>query len=330
VTTPKSSPRPRLWSAFALLAGAALALSACTSGGGKATRTVVVTNSNGKTTTATTGGATTGGSTSQSPKPGIPVHVALKFEDGSHFGVGIPIIAFFTRKPTDGIPFQNATKVTVNGASAKGAWFFETSSADKKYPIEAHYRLQNYWPAHSQVHLDLPVKGLSAGAGLSYDDSLTSDFSTGAKNISVVDDTTHMMTVTTDDHPYGTYPVSLGAADTPTLRGIKVIMEKGVSICMKGPGYNECGIKFTQRLTYGGEYLHSAPWNLRNIGHFDSSNGCTNLTPADAQKLYAFLEIGDVVTHLNAAGAKMQLGQGYGDWNVPWSLWQTGGLVRTR
>ncbi|MFN2518311.1 MAG: L,D-transpeptidase [Jatrophihabitantaceae bacterium] len=328
MTPPKTSSRPRRWGAVALLAGAALALSACTSGGGKqATRTIVVTTSNGKTTTVTTGGAST--SASQTAKPGLPVHVALKFEDGRQFGVGIPIIAFFSRKPTDGTAFAQATKVTVNNAPAQGAWFFETSSADKKYPVEAHYRLQNYWPAHSQVHMDLPVKGLSAGAGLTYDDSLTSDFSTGAKNISVVDDTTHMMTVTTDDRPYGTYPVSLGAADTPTLRGIKVIMEKGVSICMSGPGYHECGVKFTQRLTYGGEYLHSAPWNLRNIGRVDSSNGCTNLIPADAQKLYAFLEIGDVVTHPNANGAKMQLGQGYGDWNLPWSQWLTGGLVRT-
>ena len=51
--------------------------------------------------------------------------------------------------------------------------------------------------------------------------------------------------------------------------------------------YYECGIKFDQRLTYDGEYLHSAPWNVYNITHgIDSSNGCTNLLPADAQKLY--------------------------------------------
>ncbi len=61
----------------------------------------------------------------------------------------------------------------------------------------------------------------------------------------------------------------------------------------------------------------------------DSSNGCTNLLPNDAQKLYGLLEIGDVVIYPNANGGKMQLGQGYGDWNVPWSQWQTGGAVST-
>ncbi len=80
---------------------------------------------------------------------------------------------------------------------------------------------------------------------------------------------------------------------------------------MTGPGYDECGIKYTQRLTYGGEYLHSAPWNVYNITHgVDSSNGCTNLLPTDAQKLYGMLEIGDVVLYPDANGGKMQIGAG--------------------
>jgi lipoprotein-anchoring transpeptidase ErfK/SrfK len=328
VTKPNFAPRPRLWSALALLAGTVLALSACSSGGKGSPKTVFVTNANGKTTTVSSGAPTTAPS-SKPAKPMTPVHVGLKFSDGSTFGVGIPIIAFFSKQISDARAFSDATKVTVNGSPVKGAWYFERSSADKKYPVEAHYRTQNYWPAHAEVHMDLPVKGLYAGHNSAFEDSLTSDFSTGPANISTVDDSTHTITVTSDGHPYGTFPVSLGATNTPTRSGVKVIMEKGASICMSGPGYNECGVKFTQRLTYDGEYLHSAPWNLGNIGRADSSNGCTNLRPEDAKKLYGFLNVGDVVMYPNANGGKMQLGQGYGDWNVPWPQWQTGGLVRT-
>jgi hypothetical protein len=99
-------------------------------------------------------------------------------------------------------------------------------------------------------------------------------------------------------------------------------------------------VKWTQRLTYGGEYLHSAPWNCvgspgcagpqNNIGRANSSNGCTNLRPADAEKLYKFTRVGDVVQYPDADGPHMQLGQGYGDWNIFWSQWQTGGLVSTQ
>jgi lipoprotein-anchoring transpeptidase ErfK/SrfK len=105
------------------------------------------------------------------------------------------------------------------------------------------------------------------------------------------------------------------------------------------PAYHECGVEWDQRLTYGGEYLHAAPWNCtgapgcvgpaNNIGHANSSNGCTNLTPTDAEKLYHFLNIGDVVRFPNATGPRMQLGDGYGDWNLSWAQWSTGGLIRT-
>ncbi len=260
--------------------------------------------------------------------PTKPVHVSINLSDGATVGVGMPVIATFKTKVKDGTAFQQATKVTVNGAPAVGRWFFEYSDPASGHVMEAHFRLAHYWPAHANIHLDMPFKGLSAGPGLAYDDSLTLDFATGAAHISTVDDSTHQMTVTSDGHTYGTFPVSLGATNTPTARGTKVIMEKGASICMSGPGYNECGVKWTQRLTYGGEYLHSAPWNLNNIGRFDSSNGCTNLRPADAQRLYGFLGVGDVVMYPNANGPKMQLGQGYGDWNVPWPQWRTGGVVR--
>ncbi|MDP9118258.1 MAG: L,D-transpeptidase [Actinomycetota bacterium] len=143
-----------------------------------------------------------------------------------------------------------------------------------------------------------------------------------------VDGATHRLTVVTDGKVGASYPVSLGAAATPTLLGTKVIMEKGLDIRMTGPGYDDPHVEDTQRLTYGGEYLHSAPWNVYNITHgIDSSNGCTNLLPADAVTLYKLLDIGDVETYTNLqeATTHMTLGTGYGDWNLPWSAWLTGG-----
>lgn len=316
----------RLAGLAALIAGLALVVSACSStSDGSPQQVVTVTASN--TATAPAGSSTPAPAPTTS-KAAKPVHVKLTNSDGATYGVGMPIIAYFSRKITDATAFNDATKVTVDDTPVKGAWFFEYSAAFKGYPIEAHYRLQKYWPAHATIHMDLPVKGLSAGEGLEYDNSLTLDFATGAANIVTVDDSTHTVTVVSDGKQWGKFPTSLGAPDTRTRRGTKVIMEKGRSICMKGPGYNECGVKFTQRLTYDGEYLHAAPWNTYNITHgVDSSNGCTNLLTSDAEKLYDFLGIGDVVLYPNANGPRMQLGEGYGDWNVPWSQWQTGGII---
>ena len=275
------------------------------------------------------------------------MHVRVKISDGATLGVGMPYIATFNHVITDGRAFQAATKVTVNGSPVDARWYFEYSDPKSGYVMEAHLRMQAYWPANAQIHVDLPVQGLSGGRVASqpgaqyvFDDSLTSDWATTDAHIVDVSSATHSLTVTDNGKVWGTFPVSLGATDTPTKRGIKVIMQKGLDVEMKGPGYDDPHVKLTQRLTYDGEYLHAAPWNClgspycigpaNNIGSYNSSNGCTNLRPVDAQKLYDFLGVGDVVTYRDANGPQMQLGQGYGDWNVTWGLWLTGGVVKTQ
>ncbi|WP_338177589.1 L,D-transpeptidase [Jatrophihabitans sp.] len=312
----------------ALVGATALLASACSSSG-SGTGTSVQSSS----TTPSSSSASTPTTSSTSAKPVVktsPVHVSLQLSDGSQVGVGMPIIAYLSRPIKDAKAFQAATKVTVNGKNQVGAWYFETKFGLKGKPIEADWRPAAYWPGHATIHMDLPVKGVSAGTGLAFDDSLTLGFSTGPSNIATVDDASHTLTLMTDGKKEGVYPVSLGATNTPTSHGIKVIMEKGASICMSGPGYHICNVKYTQRLTYGGEYLHAAPWNVSHInGGIDSSNGCTNLLLNDAKKLYGLLEIGDVVNYPNANGPHMGLGDGYGDWNVPWAQWLTGGLYAT-
>jgi lipoprotein-anchoring transpeptidase ErfK/SrfK len=334
----------------ALSAVTALVLSACgsdhVSPGRTVTRTVVAPGGGASSTDGGISGSSSAPGTpstststhTKPPKPkGLPVQVSSAvIGDGSQVGVGMPIILLLSRQIKDAHAFANATKVTVNGKVVHGGWFFERKYADPGHPVEADYRLQTYWPAHASIHMDLPVKGVSAGKGLIFANDLTLDFSTGAAHILTVDNATHRMTVVSDGKVWGKFPVSLGYPNTPTRRGVKVIMEKGKDISMRGPGYFDPHVKFTQRLTYDGEYLHSAPWNCtgspgcvgpqNNIGHANSSNGCTNLTPTDAKKLYNFLEIGDVVKYPNADGPLMQLGDGYGDWNVPWPQWKTGGL----
>ena len=109
------------------------------------------------------------------------------------------------------------------------------------------------------------------------------------------------------------------------------VMSKGADISIKGPGYFDPHVKYTQRLTNGGEYLIAAPWNMYNISRgVDSSNGCTNLRPVDAKRLYDITEVGDVVLFPNTDGPTMTPRAGLGDWNVPWRVWRRGGSVPTR
>jgi lipoprotein-anchoring transpeptidase ErfK/SrfK len=331
-----TKPRNKRLSLLVGLLAVAASVAACSTGSsGNTGPTTTPTTGGAAATTPSTGGAATSAPATPTTPAASPVHIRAYPGDGATVGVGMPVIATFNKKITDGAAFAKAATVTVNGQPANGAWYFEYTDPASGHVMEAHYRPETYWPGHARIHVSFDTKGVSAGKGLAFDDSLTLDYATGPANILTVDDRTHTLTVVSDKKEWGRFKVSLGARDTPTKRGSKVIMEKGADICMSGnppngPSYHECHVKWTQRLTYDGEYLHAAPWNTVNIANgVDSSNGCTNLDTNDAKKLYDFLRIGDVVQYPNANGPLMQLGDGYGDWNVPWGQWQTGGAIPT-
>jgi len=237
-------------------------------------------------------------------------------------------IAYFDRSPTERTSFARATRVTVNGHPAAGAWYWETS-AHPGVAVEVHYRLADYRPAHARIELTAPIKGLSAGAGLAYADNVSLSTATGAAHVSTVDNTTHQMTLCSDGVLLKTVPVSLGAGDHPTFKGVKVVIERDRVEEMKntpGEPYYDVMVPWSLRLSNSGMFTHDASWN-HNIGDVNTSHGCTNLRPGDAQWFYEFSQIGDVITYLNATGRTMPASDGYGDWKVPWPVWSAGGVA---
>jgi lipoprotein-anchoring transpeptidase ErfK/SrfK len=261
-----------------------------------------------------------------------PVHLSLQWADGKTFGVGVPLIAHFSRRFTDASALQAATSVTVDGRPVSGgSWYFVASSTPG-YPVEGHYRLKTYWPAHAHIVVTIAAQGLWAGPGLGFANSLFLDFHTGAAQTMVVDGRAHTLTLTVDGRRRAVYPVSLGQQGRATYSGIKVVMAHEDKVDMRGPGYFTPGVPWTERLTWSGEYLHSASWNVYNIEHgIDSSHGCTNLRPDDAKALYDELRVGDVVDFVNIQEqtTPMPMSDGWADWNLPWSTWVHGGSIPT-
>lgn len=321
---------------MAMVCAAAAVLSGCaatTSGSGRALVAAHPTRQDTAQPSAAPGATATPDPTSApatSAPPPKPVHVSLLQGDGAVYGVGMPIIAYFDRAPSDPTMFEQTATVTVNGKAVHGYWYWQKSGREGA-AVEAHYRLSSYWPAHAKIYLDAPVKGVPAGKGLAYDNSLTLSIETGAANIAVVDGNTHRMSVTSDDVPVFTLPVSLGAADTPTYNGVKVVMEKNRIERMRSePGAAEqydLQVPWSVRLTNSGEFVHSASWNGGNIGVRSTSHGCTNLTVADAKRYFEFANLGDVVIFRNTGGPRMPVWDGYGDWNLPWAAWKDGGAL---
>ena len=282
---------------------------------------------------------TASASPSASPTPtgpkkgsGKPVHISLFEADGRTYGVGMPIIAYFSRKPTDRSVFDKVVKVTVNGQPADGAWYFEPSSRSDQ-GLEAHYRLQNYWPAHAAIHVEMPLDGLWAGEGLVFDNDVTLDMNTGPAHMATVDGTPGVdtMVLTSDGQPERTIKVSLGKAKTPTYLGTKLVMAKSNPEEMKSdpgetPAYDVL-VPWSVRVTNSGEFIHDASWNGQ-IGQQNTSHGCTNLSPADAEWYYNWSLIGDPVTWVNTGTTKtVPVSDGWGDWNLDWATWSQGGQL---
>jgi len=110
----------------------------------------------------------------------------------------------------------------------------------------------------------------------------------------------------------------LGAGDHPTFTGVKVVIERDrVEEMTSAPGapYYDVMVPWSLRLTNSGEFAHDTSWN-HNIGAVNTSHGCTNLRPGDAQWFYGVSQIGDVLTYPNATGMTMPVWDGYGDGNV--------------
>jgi len=317
-----------------LALGAALALGACSSGSrgaGNATSTAPTTggSSNSTSTGATTSSAAPSKTSSEPAPPAQPVHVSLFQGDGQVFGVGMPIIAQFSKKVTSAHAFDKAVTVKVNGQPADGAWFWVNSNDG--YAMEAHYRMEHYWPAHATIEMNMPLKGVSAGPGLVYDDSLTLLMKTGAAHISQVNGGSERMTVSSDGKIVKTFPVSLGKASTPTYLGTKVVAAKKNPQLMIGGADDpyRINVPWSVRMTNSGEFIHAAAWNTGNIGSRSTSHGCTNLTVADAKWFYNFSIIGDVATYVNTGTSNvMPSWDGIGDWNVSWSEWEQGNLLK--
>lgn len=258
-----------------------------------------------------------------------PVHIKLLNGDGQTYGVGVPVVAYFSRTFTDARALQRATTVTVDGARTSAQWYFERSEAGNG-PIEGHLRPAVYWRAHARVRVDIAARHVEAGRGLTFDDDISVQFTTGARQIVSVDGATHRLTVTSDGQQVGNFPTSLGAKKTPTRSGVKVIMGKAATTTLTGAGQHRTGVKFAQRLTYDGEFLLAAPWNGPDIaGGVNSSDGSTNLSTQAAKTIFGTLRVGDVVIFSHTGGPAMTLAEGFGDWNVQWAEWETGGLVPT-
>ena len=145
-----------------------------------------------------------------------------------------------------------------------------------------------------------------------------------------VDNATKHMTVTQDGQVVKTIPVSLGKPSTPSSSGTMVVIDKNADYTFDTRREIEDGyvvdVKFAMRLTWGGEFIHAAPWSVRAQGNRNVSHGCVNMSTENAQWLFDQTQVGDPVT-IKGTEVDLAWGNGWTDWDVPWEEYLKGSTL---
>jgi lipoprotein-anchoring transpeptidase ErfK/SrfK len=215
------------------------------------------------------------------PAPAAAVASILP-SDGAVVGVAHPVIITFTGVVADRAAAERAIKVTApNHITGTFAW---------PEPNVVEWKPNGYWPAHS--HVGVAVRALSTG------------FETGDAVIGTASISAHTFTVTQNGEVLRTMPASMGKPTRPTPMGNFAALSKERTVVMDSrtigiPLESSEGYKITAqyavRVTWGGVYVHSAPWSVDSQGYSNVSHGCINLSPDNAAWYFDTVHIGDPI-----------------------------------
>jgi lipoprotein-anchoring transpeptidase ErfK/SrfK len=259
-------------------------------------------------------------------KRGRETGTGLYLFDGKTYGVGMPVVAEFSPgvKKKDRAAVQKRMFVK-SDPPQPGTWSWTSSGT------QAYYRGPAYWKPGTKLTVRLALAGVPTGAGRYGDQDRSATAKIGRQFEMKVDNKTKKMTVVQDGKTVKTIPVSLGKSSTPSASGTMVVMEKKAQTVFDttdtdgAEGY-VTDIEFAQRITWSGQYLHSAPWSVGSQGRRNVSHGCVNVSPSNARWLFDKTLIGDPIT-VRGTGDKLEYGDGWTPWNVSWSEFVKGSAL---
>lgn len=244
---------------------------------------------------------------------------------GEVVGVGQPVIIRFDENIADRAAAEKAITVTTE-PEVDGAFYWLNGR-------ELRWRPEHYWKPGTKVTVQAAVYGVNLGDGVFGQDSASTQFTIGDELIATADDATKMITVRANGAVVKVMPTSMGKDKTPTDNGIYIVGERFPHIVMDSSTYGvpvnspdgyRTDVDWATQISYSGIFVHSAPWSVGAQGNTNTSHGCLNVSPADAQWFFDHTKRGDIVKVVNTVGPILPGVDGLGDWNVPWSQWEAG------
>jgi lipoprotein-anchoring transpeptidase ErfK/SrfK len=239
--------------------------------------------------------------------------------DNDTVGVGMPVVITFNRDVPTTARDQVAGHLSVSSTPAvQGAWRWISAR-------EVHWRPDVYWPAHTSVSVQADLDRVHVTDDVWGSGTRTVHFSIGDSHIAVADVAAHTFTVTDNGKVLRVLPMSAGRDIFPTRGGTHIVLEKQQEITMDSQtvgiprnspnGYFE-KVFWDVRISYGGAFVHAAPWSVSDQGHRNVSHGCVNLSTADAEWYFGLAQRGDIVSVVHSPAPPVLSDPGMLDWNA--------------
>jgi lipoprotein-anchoring transpeptidase ErfK/SrfK len=251
-------------------------------------------------------------------KPTSEIGSGLYLFDDKVYGVAMPVVVEFS----PGIPKKDRAAVqkrmfVSTDPPQPGAWHWLSNGT------QAYYRAPEYWQPDTKLTVRIALEGIPLSNGRYGNVDRKASTRIGSSFEMKVDNATKQMKVFENGKLVRTMPVSLGKKSTPSSSGTMVVMEKKeTTVFDTSDDPNPANryvtnIDFAQRLTWGGEYIHAAPWSVDSQGHTNVSHGCVNLSTPNAQWLFGKTKIGDPIT-VKGTERKLADGNGWTAWDMSW------------
>ncbi|WDZ87232.1 L,D-transpeptidase [Micromonospora cathayae] len=277
------------------------------------------------TVTSATGTGTSSFTTMR--KPSSTIGSGLYLFDDKTYGVAMPVVTEFS----PGIPKKDRAAVqrrmfVKTDPPQPGAWHWVDNGT------QAYYRGPEYWQPGTTISVRIALAGIPLSNGKYGNVDRKATGKIGRSFEMKVDNATKQMTVIENGQVTRTMPVSLGKKSTPSSSGTMVVMEKQAATVFDtrddpNPANRYVtDIEFAQRLTWGGEYIHAAPWSVQHQGRRNVSHGCVNVATDNARWLFNKTMIGDPIT-ITGTERKLAAGNGWTAWNLSWAEFVQGSAL---
>jgi lipoprotein-anchoring transpeptidase ErfK/SrfK len=225
------------------------------------------------------------------------------------YGVGMPIILYFSRPITDKATVERALQITTS-KPVVGAWYWDDPC--NMAATCAYFRPRDYWPTGTTVSFTGHLNGVQGAPGMYGTHTLTQTFDVGASLIAIGNTAAHRTQIYYNGKLRYDWAISSGRPGDDTPDGSYLTIEKANPVQMTGPGYS-LSVPWSVRFTFSGDYYHDAYWSVGEQGFENVSHGCVNLSPADAETYYNLAVPGDPITIVGSPKT--------GTWDNGWTEW---------